>query len=701
MPKDSLRHRADALARLLADERGAEILAELQKLGLETRSHAPRPVPAAPAATTQPPGAAREPGILGAWQVLPTPGGPELRRRALPPEELRSWAEVERVPAAHGATRVALLGESSGRGFLLDPVLTPALALQRHLDADPEDGAHQAAHQVVDLAHTGADLRDLQQTLRQLPAAEPDVIVVYAGNNWVRLRHTPAHLDLLGAVLRDGDYASMRQAYLKRIVAPGVERTLDLLAHTAGVCGAEVVVVVPEFNLRDWLHDPELELPPGPAKDLLAWADLRASAEAALAAGRADQALDATAEMAGLDRGMSPVTGRLRAEAAGRLGRPDVVREALAASRDAVCGLLATHTPRITAGVRTALVEGAQRRGFRSVDLAAVLRADDGSGLPASGSFLDYCHLSATGIGRMAAAVADVLAGRTPGHTRPQPLLSDADAAVGDLLAAVHNSYYGQPRDRVAALVTRAVAVPEGREFAAALLRLLESSGPVWASGTVPELTRYPHAARYLAPMLSRSAETLGMWTLQEALADAVGPQGGGTHTAGPIDVLRTAEQGLVDGAFQSVGHRPERAFFQGFGPVAELGFRARAADTAALRLTYRVPAAIRSGEPVAVAVNGHTVGEVPSVTAWTSAELPVGPGVLRDGVNRISVRWPCGGADWAGRRLADARCLARGDYPLVRGVQGELFDLTVGPYGPAAALDGGRPAPAGTDTDE
>jgi len=275
-------------------------------------------------------------------------------------------------------------------------------------------------------------------------------------------------------------------------------------------------------------------------------------------------------------------------------------------------------------------------------------------------------------------AVADVLAHRAPGHTPPVATLSAADRAVGDVLAAVHNSYYGQTRERVASLVTRAAAVPEGRRFAAALLRLLEGTGPVWASATVPELTRYAHAARYLAPMLSRSAETLGMWTLQEVLSDVVGHQGARAHITGTVDVLRTAEQGLLDGAFQSVGHRPERAFFQSFGPVAQFGFRWGAARTATLRLTYRVPAAIRSGEAVVLTVNGLTVGEVPAVAAWASAELPVGPGILCEGVNRISVRWPCGGADWADRRLDDARCLARGDYPLVRGVQGELFDVTV-----------------------
>lgn len=123
--------------------------------------------------------------------------------------------------------------------------------------------------------------------------------------------------------------------------------------------------------------------------------------------------------------------------------------------------------------------------------------------------------------------------------------------------------------------------------------------------------------------------------------------------------------------------HLPERAFFQGFGPVAHLGFRA-SAGTARVRLTYRVPAAVRQVDPVTVVLNGHRLGDLPSVPSWTSAELRAGSGVLRDGVNRFELRWPCGGDDGAERRLADASRLARGDYPVVRAVQGELFYLTV-----------------------
>ncbi len=674
---DAARRRTDNLARLLADERGAEILAELQKLRLETACRGDRP-----AATRDPDGATDR--VIGAWHVVPTPNGPELHGRELDPAEARTWADVEHVPAAGRNARVVLLGESSARGFLLDPVFNPALALQRRFHA-VGDGV-----QVVDLAHTGADIPDLLAVARRLPLVEPDVIVVYAGNNWVRSRHTPAHLDLLASALRADGYPGMRRCYLERIVAPGVRGVLDVLADVARTTNAQVVVVVPEFNLGGWQHDAELELPPLPPAELLAWTGHRERAEAALENGDTAAALTETIAMRALDHGLSPVTGRLRGLAALVAGDTDTAAAALAESRDSVCGLFTTHTPRITTGVRDALIEAAEARGFHRVDLAALLRTDPNSPWPDPAFFLDYCHLSADGIDRLAEVlserVRDLLPEDTPRRQPSEtPVLSIADRAVGDILAAVHNSYYGQPRERVAELVEGAVgAHPAGREFAAAMLRLLASAGPVWSCAATPELLRARHAARYLAPMLSRSAEHLGMWELRAALTAALGiPSGADEPNPARLDLLATAEQGLLDGAFRAVNHLPERAFFQAFGRVSRFGCHLDSGCAATLSMSYRVPASISSTESpatVAIRVNGHLVTRCPATTSWTKTTLAIPDGLLRAGINSLEIGWPTGGADWLARRDQDAAALARGEYPVVLAVQGEVFELLLTP---------------------
>jgi len=110
------------LAALLGDERGTEVLAELQKISLRSRRsgresrelHESLPSDA---------------GNIGVWDIVETADGRALRRQNHSPGELRMWADVSEVPGKGKARRVVLVGESSARGFLLDPAMTPSGAV--------------------------------------------------------------------------------------------------------------------------------------------------------------------------------------------------------------------------------------------------------------------------------------------------------------------------------------------------------------------------------------------------------------------------------------------------------------------------------------------------------------------------------------------------------------------------------------------
>ncbi|WP_432157578.1 hypothetical protein [Streptomyces sp. bgisy153] len=683
-PEERFAARADNLARLLADERGAEILAELQKLALVTGSRQ------ATGNGSRAAGGA-EPGIptVGPWDVVRTDGGTTLRRRSLPMDEARTWADLADIPLSEEAERIVLLGESSARGFLLDPVFTPALALQRQLD-DAAPGAHQC----IDLAQTGQSLRELMTLVGQLPVLRPDMIVVYAGNNWVLPQHTPAHLDLLATALRNGDYATMRDCFLDRIVAPEALRLLNRLAQVARSCEARVVLVIPEFNLRGWSPDPELELPPLTPDALTRWAGLRRRAEDAQGRGDAESVLTLTEEMASLDRGLSPATGWLRAQAARTLGRAADEERALETARDAAAGLLTTHTPRVISPIRAMMAETGARLGFGCVDLGALLRHRTPHTLPDPSYFLDYCHLSDQGIELLAAAVTDEIRGLPQGTTPPGPGASEKARAMSFLLAAVHNSFYGQPEERVAELTRAAVlGVPE---TAQALLDVLQADGPVWTHPAVTTLVATPQAHRYLAPMLTRQAETLGMWSLRRCLGRETGntlrPDGcdgvnGGESTPAPeprprtTDLLAAVEQGLIDGAFRPPNHLPERSYLQCFGRTSTLAFELPEAVAGELTLVYRTPEAVGRGEPATVLANGTEIGNLPVATdGWRRLRLAVPASVVRTGGNRLVIHWPLGGAQWQVRRTSDAAAMARSEFPMVLPVQGELFEAVFAP---------------------
>ena len=76
--------------------------------------------------------------------------------------------------------RILLIGESIARGFVLDPVFTPAEVLKNLLFTSIEPDSLE----VIDLACTGIGASDLLQLIRSSMQLKPDIVILMAGNNW-------------------------------------------------------------------------------------------------------------------------------------------------------------------------------------------------------------------------------------------------------------------------------------------------------------------------------------------------------------------------------------------------------------------------------------------------------------------------------------------------------------------------------------
>src|SRR5215216_1045769 len=96
------------------------------------------------------------------------------------------WANVQEIPAKGLSRRVVLIGESVARGYLYHPHFTPALALQKMMDA----ACGPAEIEVVDLARSDLVHEQLRELIPQALHLEPDALVIFAGNNWFPLIKT-------------------------------------------------------------------------------------------------------------------------------------------------------------------------------------------------------------------------------------------------------------------------------------------------------------------------------------------------------------------------------------------------------------------------------------------------------------------------------------------------------------------------------
>ncbi|MGA7410691.1 MAG: hypothetical protein WBW33_09410, partial [Bryobacteraceae bacterium] len=610
------------LAALLGDERGAEILAELQKLHLRRR----RPQPSAPQESQESPlSDARK---IGVWDIVDTEDGRALRRQNCDAGELRMWADVSEVPGKGAARRVVLVGESSARGFLLDPAMTPCDALASCLEQWDGPGAYRC----VDLAHTGASLEDVTDLLAKVPDIDPDVLVLYVGNNWSVPQYSVADLDALSRELRSGGYAAMRRAFWPLVVLPRAQR---LLARVQEVLsrGVDVVVVIPEFNLREWVPPANVEVPVLPPDAFLAWYELRQQAEDALRDGDWNAVPPLARKMCLLDEGCSPITGYFLGRALEALGDGTGAREAYEDSRDSICGLMVGYTPRITRAAQELLVGFCEQNDLSYVDLRMLLAADDLPETPDPRHFLDFCHLSESGINIAMRAVAEAIhQPRTAKDAIDQHAraivrneLSARDRAVSHLIAACYNAHNKQPEHVLRRHLQLALEIwPDTLDLAAALLDVLEGVGPLWTNRRLSRLTALPQFARYVEMIVGRKAESLGYWTLRACLAEILPdreppPSPGRTCS---LELLEVPE-GPPGSGHAAPNFTASRSHLQATSHRTCLHFLQRPDTYSEIELTYRM-ATMESMEPAHVSVNHVSIGDLPFTREWSSVRLPI-----------------------------------------------------------------------------
>jgi hypothetical protein len=274
---DPARQAASDLAHYLASAAGARDARALQRKG---QLHLPEPglalpgseepaaraaPPAQAPATAQEPATAepaasssadRRPRPIGIWE--PRGVGADLVFVRPAPSPLGDQHAARREIAPKRAPlplRVCLFGESAAAGYLYAPDLTPAGVLEWQLRAVAGEGAVE----VVDLSRTNETLASLTATLESAVQIQPDVVVVFAGNNW-NLLETPeispyatgvAALQRFAEAWRAGGPAgpaALAADRLRGIVAAACER----IALIARAIGAPVILVVPEVSLTGW-----------------------------------------------------------------------------------------------------------------------------------------------------------------------------------------------------------------------------------------------------------------------------------------------------------------------------------------------------------------------------------------------------------------------------------------------------------------
>ncbi len=631
----------------------------------------------------------REP--ISIWQPAEIGGEPVfVRPDPLPLGDHYAAVKVLRPKKADLPLRVAFFGESAAAGYLYAPHLTPAQVLESHLRTAGGGGNFE----VVDLARTNETLASLAETVRTSLQINPDVLVLFVGNNW-NLLETPE-------VSPYAPSAEARRRYARALREEGIEgplrlaagalrekaeATLDFVALIARAVQIPVVLVLPEVNLADWENrQPPVWLPgDGTAR----WHSLYGEAVRQLEQGDFEGALATARSLRELDGGTCSSTWRLLARAWMGLGDQEEARQSALAEVDAAAYPLLAFlgAPQATTAAREILRSAARRHGFSYVDLREVFAEATGSPLPGRRLFLDYCHLTAEGIHlAMAAVAAEVLELSGMPFASPPvfpfPEISPEVEATARLGAAVHTAHR---------LLTVGPKRPILEHWCEAALRA--SPGIAEAMRDLAEARCAPCPAVLTAAQQRNLASPYRLllqhgWRWDHLDADLLEVMPGdppfrlqpeGTDLTEPPWLWEPLERFYPEVMrFEDLS---ERATFRSPWPESSFCLVCEGTADVAVEPTLRLPAAVpgerRSGR-VRVAVNGEEAGAMEAAERWRRETLFIPRRLLKPGLNRLTLHWPLPETDGAAALQAALQRLEQGLAADLFPAFGEVFSLLI-----------------------
>jgi lysophospholipase L1-like esterase len=602
--------------------------------------------------------------------------------------------------------RVAFFGESVAAGYLYAPQLTPAGVLEDQLRAAGGD----ANFEVIDLARTNETLAGLLATVRASLQIHPDVLVLFAGNNW-NLLETPevspyapsvqARQEVAAALRAEGLAGPVRLA--RERLRASVEAVFHEIALLAWSVVIPVVVVIPEVNLGDWENRQPVPWLPGDG--VARWHRLYKEAVGHLEQGDAAAAEATARALLDLDGGVCPTSWRILARA--RQARGDLAGAAEAARQEVDAARYSTlaflGAPQATPEVQELLREMVKRHGLLSIDLPKTFAAHTGSPLPDRRLFLDYCHLTAEGMRVAMAPVAETVL-RVSGLVERPPdwralagraaRVSPEAEATARLGAAIHSAHrlltVGSKAPLLEHWCAAALEASPGTE--STLLDLVEArSAPCPAVLTAAQQRNAASPYRLLlqhgwqwdhldADVIAAIRKVLGRETeIDRRLLAFHRLRDEGTELARPPFFFLWEPLERFYPEVMSFEDLSTPAYLRSPWPETSFALLCEADRNIELDLTLRLPPspgmAERRGE-VTVLVNGQAAGSVAATERWTRSQLRLSFSCLRFGLNRLTLAWPAPPPP-AGDPLAAAiGRLELGQAADLHPVLGEIFSL-------------------------
>lgn len=605
------------------------------------------------------------------------------------------WANIPRIEAKGRKQRVVLIGESVTRGYLYDPQFNPALSLQAMLEAHGE-------FEVIDLARTGLAYKVRTLAIEALQL-EPDVTIIFAGNNWSASGPTALQFAEIDAAL-----ASEGVAGAKRVTEAQLQRKASRIVKDVSQAyeskGVPLVWIIPEFNLTDW-RDPLKSAPYLPAGLNQKWHILQEEAQHALRDRNFARAESLAQQMVEIDQGVCTAGLYILAECRQASGDIEGARKYFETAKDAsIWDFSRIDVPKPYSVTKRVMREEIPKYSSQLIDLPVLFKEYLDGELPGRRLFLDYCHMTSEGIqiamGAAAACVLRALKGvEVPWpsligkHSAPAPEL-EAEALF---LAALLTAHLAPSTDVERHFCARALSYsPHAAELMLSYIDLqTQAAVPMLMSEADDQLHKLgsPVIHHYLLRLNEKRLDA----PLLDAIAAALGDIG--IDARNHLDQLRRAEHSVtqretnlldyyycsaVDQPLEAIWrssiedrrYQPDARYYKAYAPESRFVFVGEAEAPVQLCLTCRLPESTSSQGSILVEVNGKPLAEIAAGSDWTTWNLTIDAETVRDGLNEIKLLWPIVEFDSKQALKRAAMKMYEGKFPHFYPVFGEIHSF-------------------------
>lgn len=589
--------------------------------------------------------------------------------------EFGRWAEVPIIePKKTSKLRVALLGESVARGYFFDPHFNLAKALNSLFE-----GSSKQELDVIDLAKVSIELEELTLLTRQSLKLEPDVLVVFAGNNWFnafrnKMSYLQTEMEEMNRIIDehfhdsdiDGSYLDAYayehiEKYFREGIKNDVIAYLELLKEIHEDHAVQVIFVLPEYNILDWkTTQDEKSMCRKPLSIQKEWLTRKQRAEESFSKGNYKEVREIAETLIASDPS-HPYGYNLMNDVEAVEGNLEGQYQQLGRARDTIIYNRCAGQARILTVIYDTIVEKYEQFGIHLVDLPKFFKSYLNGALPGRNLFIDYCHLNELGLQLTAGAIADELKVVFPQlkedeHSNKSVPLEPEDnvKALAYLCAAVHNAHYGQHHDILKYLCK--IGVATSHDLSIDFMKcFVDFSSRRWSNLICAShekmvesetLSQYESGLGFLHTANKKLMDVHLVNVMTEILAEEgidiapevkeVRKKNHGVNTR-KINLLKSFySRSSYDDASNSYG-----TFYRSANISSDFNLVAEANTELQLKLTYRTPGREFKNDKVALLLNDHCIVMLDQSMAWKTCEIGINANLVKDGVNILRICWP------------------------------------------------------------